>query len=123
MALKRWVIIVQPDVIAWDASSYVASVWPIENTIPLDVISGMEAVIAAISGAAVIILILGGMTASSPDKGLGLMLEDPYMSSRSLKPSKAARSTEILWMPFLVGFRKGPSQWAPRDSAPSEATR
>lgn len=28
-----------------------------------------------------------------------------------------------LWMPFLVGLMKGPSQWAPRDSEPSDAMR
>lgn len=26
-------------------------------------------------------------------------------------------------MPFLVGFRKGPSQWAPSDSEPYAASR
>lgn len=26
-------------------------------------------------------------------------------------------------MPFLVGFRNGPSQWAPRDSEPKDALR
>lgn len=30
---------------------------------------------------------------------------------------------EGLWIPFLVGERKGPSQWAPRDSEPSEERR
>jgi len=33
------------------------------------------------------------------------------------------RRTEVLWMPFLVGDRNGPSQWAPRDSDPSVASR
>jgi len=37
--------------------------------------------------------------------------------------SSGVRRTEVLWMPFFVGDRKGPSQWAPRDSEPSVASR
>lgn len=83
--------------------------------------SGIELVMEAISGAAVIILMRGGRSILS--ERVGFMFEEPYISSRSLKPWMAGRSTDILWIPFLVGDRKGPSQWAPRDSAPSEAIR
>lgn len=53
MALKRWVIIVAPFSTAEEASSNVASVWPIEYTIPREVISEM-AETPICSGAAVI---------------------------------------------------------------------
>jgi hypothetical protein len=45
------------------------------------------------------------------------------MSSKSSKPFKAGRRTEILCIPFLVGERNGPSQCAPKDSEPSDARR
>lgn len=69
------------------------------------------------SGATVIIL-----TGMSDDRGEGVMLEAPYMASRSAT-EEAVRRTAGLCTPFLVGLRKGPSTWAPRDSAPSWAVR
>lgn len=113
----------QPDVMAILASSYVASVWPMEYTIPREMISGIAAVMVATSGAAVIILMRGGSVELPLGDNDGLMFEDPYISSRSSKPFIAGRRRETLWIPFLVGLRKGPSQWAPRDSAPSDAIR
>lgn len=70
--------------------------WPMEKTIPLLVISVIEDVIEAISGAAVIILMLGGKGELVVDDVVELMLDDPYMSSRSSKPWIAARRTEGL---------------------------
>lgn len=97
--------------------------WPIEKTIPRLVMSLIEEVIEAISGAAVISLMLGARVELVIDDVVGLMFEDPYMSSKSSKPWIAARRTEGLWIPFLVGDRKGPSQCAPSDSAPSWGKR
>lgn len=42
---------------------------------------------------------------------------------RSERPLCGDCRTAALWQPFLVGFRKGPSQWAPRDSEPCEGLR
>ena len=96
---------------------------PIEYTIPLDVMSGIVCVIRPISGAAVIFLICAGLIVPFKGSMVGLMFALPYISSRSVKPLFAARRTSTLWMPFLVGEMKGPSQCAPRDSEPSSASR
>jgi hypothetical protein len=65
IALNKCVIIDAPNDKAYCASSYVASVWPILKTIPLFTNSGMQEDIEANSGAAVIILIRGGMSCVS----------------------------------------------------------
>lgn len=78
---------------------------------------------AAISGAAVIFLMVGGLITVPSGERVGFRYSEPYMASRSEKPFVAGMMFSTLWMPFLVGERKGPSQCAPRDSAPSEEMR
>lgn len=60
--MNKCVIIDAPRDRAYCASSYVASVWPILKIISLFTSSGIQDDIEASSGAAVIILIRGGMS-------------------------------------------------------------
>lgn len=83
---------------------------------------GIVAVIVPSSGAAVIIFMRGGRRTPEGER-VGFRFVAPYISSRVLMPSTQGTMFSTLWMPFLVGERKGPSQWAPRDSAPSSAMR
>lgn len=94
--------------------------WPIEYIIPEDVIEGISAFMDASSGAAVILRIRGGERVPFWSSA-GCRFSEPYIDSRSVKEFAETRTSRG-WMPFLVGFMKGPSQWAPRDSAPSEAS-
>lgn len=82
--------------------------WPIEKVIPEEVSWGMSEVMDASSGAAVILRIRGGEKLPS---GFSeeWRFEGPYMDSRSVK-EVAGTMTSRGWMPFLVGFMKGPSQ-------------
>lgn len=45
------------------------------------------------------------------------------MEEREARPESGVCRTETLWIPFLVGEMKGPSQWAPRDSEPWVGSR
>lgn len=73
-------------------------------------ISGIVLIMAAISGAAVIFLIVGGLMIFPSGERVGFRYWVPYISSRSEKPLVAGMMFSILWMPFLVGERNGPSQ-------------
>jgi len=43
------------------------------------------------------------------------------MSSRDARSAEGCCSICLEWMPFRCGFKNGPSQWTPSDSAPADA--